>query len=133
MATFQSINAIEIAIKKGLQEVPNDPDFIDALKTALRESIYDNVYSYPEGGYKRRYDEGGLGDKNQMREAHERGGRSGISVDAEGFIIVSDSWDWGKNDLNAGEAVTITIKDLAPPERPAPYDLDYMVEKGKLY
>lgn len=130
MATFQSINGIEIAIKKGLTEVPNDYDFIDALKTTVRNAIYERVYSFPEGGYKRRYDEGGLGDKRQMAQSHERGGRSRGTVDDEGFMVVSESWNMFENDLNAGEAITISIKDDAPPQHPAPYDLDYMVEHG---
>lgn len=139
MANFDTIGQIERAIAKGLSELQSDEYFLNRLKIQLRRAVYDKVYAIPAGGYIRRYDAGGLGDKRNMVSTTEKGGRksSEIVEDDEGFIVPSSGSeiDWliglAEHNMGAGEAITIEIKDDAPPSRPAPWDLDYMVEEGK--
>ena len=133
MATYNSVKDYEKAISKALQALATDNSFIDDLKMLLHKAIYDKVYSAPEGEYKRRYDEGGLGDKRTYSTGNYKGGMSDVEVDDEGFIIPTDIdiEDIFTTDVLGESAITITLKADANPQHPAQYDLDYMVEYGK--
>lgn len=74
----------------------------DTIKIVEREHIYDDVYSRDPGRYVRRYDEGGLGDMNNMYEYLEGDGVLGVAqgtpfnpyingVDEEGGISQNTS------------------------------------------
>jgi len=144
MATFQTVGEIERAINKGLSALAQSADFQTALKSCLHQSIYKNVYSFPEGQYKRRYDNGGLGDKNNMVTSKDK--RSAPAVAQESFDVffpelAGQSYSWGEGDdplmeasnssgAGSSASVTISITDNAPTERPSPYALDDMVESG---
>lgn len=67
-------NRIWNAIDKGLLDAGED------AKDVLQAVIYRNVYSYPASPYammKRRYDDGGLGDKQNMIASVSDVGKSG--------------------------------------------------------
>jgi hypothetical protein len=139
MATFQTVAEIERAINRGLEAVAKDSWVIDGIKNELHRSIYENVYSFPEGGYRRRYDEGGLGDKEFFVQTDGKVKSPGeaeawafsqgdfwygtAGVDSEGFMTVNAP-------DTAQSSITITIEDTAPGSGKGAYRLDELVEKG---
>ena len=82
MAAARSIKeALELAIKK-IKPVVNDAlltDVADTIKIVEREHIYDDVYTRDPGRYTRRYDNGGLGDMDNMYEYLEGDGLLGVA------------------------------------------------------
>lgn len=140
MATFQNISEIERALSKGLRSIPNSPYFVGQIKEDLQKSIYDNVYSVPAGGYKRRYENGGLGDKNLFvltngdvkkseALAEDLNGDDFMDtspIDVDLFTLITEGSNTGTN-----LSITIYMEDQAPPTGVESYSLDFMVEHGK--
>lgn len=125
MATFQTVAEIERAISKGLTALKTDERFIKGLKSELQKAIYDKVYSVPQGLYTRRYNNGGLGDMENMKSSSERL-HDIVYTDDDDFMVMAEN----VGTYGAVAAISVEIVDIAPPEHEAPYDLDYMVENG---
>lgn len=67
---------------KVIQDKVNDTllhEVAGTIKEVEREHIYNDVYTRPPGQYLRRYDDGGLGDVNNMYEYLEGDGVLGIA------------------------------------------------------
>lgn len=99
----------------------------DAAKDVLQKTIYDNVYSYQPTAWaemKRRYDNGGLGDKNNMIASVIDVGTAGRTheLQVENFAGLQD---YGPNFRGAGIAF-----GPAPAASHTSARLDEIVETG---
>lgn len=141
MATFQTVREIERAIATGLQAIPKSPYFERALKDDLEKAIWEKVYAYPEGGYRRRYSHGGLGDRRLFEITNDKPGAgepSGIydfetgsffttTVDDEGFMVINEV----EGGTSSGSiSITIQMEDTATGVGKGHPQLDTLVEKG---